>query len=91
MRCFSGINEILCRYVRILLTVRVDDHQLDLHFFGENAFDVYRGTRADGDPFLTLGKTGKVGGQLNKNTVAFNASDDARHRFSHGKARGALS
>ena len=73
--------------------MRVDKHQLYLHSFGKYAFYVDGGGISD-LKFVAiqlaarLGKTGKIGRQLKKYTVVFNASHSTGYRLSYGKERG---
>ena len=67
--------------------IGVDQHQLDLHPLGDNAFDVYRRTVSHRQVDLgavllaDLGQSRQIGRQLNENAVVLDAADDPRHRL----------
>ena len=50
---------------------RINDNQLDLHLFGNQAFDVDAGLLSCADAGLWLSKSGKVGSKLDKDAIAF--------------------
>ena len=81
MLAATRINKIFKPRGRYRLVVRVNNDQLDLHFFGNNAFYVNRRALSRKNALAEFRKTCKIRAKLNENPVAFNASNDPSDRL----------
>ena len=94
LRLFA-VYEIFYRCGRLGLCVRIYQNELYLHALGYYAFYVYRRGVARIQVLgkyvaARLGKSGKIRRQLQKNTVAFNASHGPGDRLTYRKQGGIL-
>ena len=75
-----------------VLGICINEHQLDLHALGKDAFDEHRRpmphqpSQLGGGPFvmavrLDLGKPRQIGSQLHEDPVFLHTADDPRHRL----------
>ena len=68
----------------------VDDDQLDLHFIGQDVFDVDAHRLPGVQVGAGLGKAGQIGGDLHKGAVFLHAPHNAHHGLTHGEPGGVL-
>ena len=82
--------KIILLFGRVLSFKGIYYNELDFHFFGNNALDIYACLLTDLYPFPALGKTCEVRGELNKRSIIFDASYNSRYSFARRKALGVL-
>ena len=56
----------------------IDNDELYLHLFGDEAFDINARVLADGHSFARFRKPGEVGGKLDEHAVVLHRAHDAR-------------
>lgn len=64
----------------------VDEDQLDLHFLGNDAFDIDRAAVSGLYIISEFRKPCQIGRKFNENSVGFHTADDAHHRLSRIEA-----
>lgn len=81
-------NKILRRYRFAGSVLRIDNNQLEFHFFRKDTLYVHTGGLAHADPFPRFCQSGKVRGKLHKNAVFLHRSHHTGHRFPLRKQSG---
>ena len=84
----SGVQAVFQRKGEGLVPHSMQHHQLDFHFFGNDAFDIYAHQLAAVKPWSGLGQSREIWGEFYEHTVGLHAAHQADHCFTGGKGGG---